>query len=342
MGWSEPARKRREHVARGILKKHPDAGHRTLARALHENNPLLFPTIEQARSALRYLTGNNGEALKRSAKNRALFRKARLPGQLPPLPKSYAKPWLPYKLEAASIGVLSDIHLPYHSELALQAAIDWLLPMNLDALLLNGDVFDFYQISRHDKDPTQPKLMAELHAGWELFACLRAAFPDARIVYKLGNHDERWDKYLQLNAPMLCEIDEVRNAWHIPAGIKEFGIEIVDDQRPVMLGKLPVFHGHELGRSTFSPVNPARGAFMRSHHTILVGHSHQTSGHADTNVWHDETFCWSTGCLCDRSPNYARINRWNWGFAYVEVDEDGESFNVQNLRISKSGKVRQS
>jgi hypothetical protein len=58
-------------------------------------------------------------------------------------------------------------------------------------------------------------------------------------------------------------------------------------------------------------------------------------------MWHKETFCWSTGCLCDLTPDYSRVNRWNHGFAVVEVDEAG-SFNVDNLRISKKGEIRSS
>jgi len=115
----------------------------------------------------------------------------------------------------------------------------------------------------------------------------------------------------------------------------------VEDQRPVMAGKLPILHGHELPKGVSAPVNPARGAFMRTLSTVLVGHSHRSSGHAESDMWHDETFCWSTGCLCDLTPEYARINRWNWGFALATVHDD-ESFDVENLRITADGKVRSS
>jgi hypothetical protein len=38
------------------------------------------------------------------------------------------------------------------------------------------------------------------------------------------------------------------------------------------------------------------------------------------------------GCLCDLSPDYAIVNRWNHGFAIVDIDEDG-SFEVHNHKI---------
>jgi hypothetical protein len=166
---------------------------------------------------------------------------------------------------------------------------------------------------------------------------IRHEFPKARIVFKLGNHEERWDHFIWNRAPEIYDLANVRIDELVKA--KQFGIEVIGDQRPIMLGKLPVLHGHELGRSIFSPVNPARGAFLRTHHTVLVGHSHQTSGHADTDMFHSETFVWSTGCLCDLTPEYARVNRWNHGFAWVDIATDG-SFSVRNMRINKRGEVR--
>jgi hypothetical protein len=56
-------------------------------------------------------------------------------------------------------------------------------------------------------------------------------------------------------------------------------------------------------------------------------------------MFHSETFVWSTGCLCDLTPQYARVNRWNHGMAFVEVANDG-SFNVSNFRINKHGDIR--
>jgi hypothetical protein len=80
---------------------------------------------------------------------------------------------------------------------------------------------------------------------------------------------------------------------------------------------------------------------LRLLHTVLEGHGHRTSGHAESDMWHRETFCWSTGCLCDLTPEYARVNRWNWGFATVTVDTAG-SFDVDNYRISAKGEIRSS
>jgi len=335
-----PRLSKRQELISKALDDFPNATYRSIAKKLHTDHPFLFPTSEHARAGIKTFTGHNGAKSRHSAARASRTKPPRKSHPNPTLPPSLAKPWTPHTLNAKRVLVLSDLHLPYHDVPAVEAAIKHGQKFNPDAILINGDLFDFYQISRYDRDPTKPKLLAELEAGKQFFAYLRRKFKKATIALKLGNHDERWDAYLFRCAPLLFDIDSVRNAWHEPAGIQKYGIEVIGEQRPIMVGLLPVFHGHELGRSLFNPVNPARGAFLRAHHTILIGHSHQTSGHADTNLWHEETFCWSTGCLCQLTPEYARVNRWNHGFAEIEVARNGE-FNVNNLRIA-AGSVRSS
>jgi hypothetical protein len=45
--------------------------------------------------------------------------------------------------------------------------------------------------------------------------------------------------------------------------------------------------------------------------------------------------------LCDLNPEYARVNKWNHGFALVEVAKN-KDFEVTNYRISPKGIVRAS
>lgn len=323
-------------IAEKLCEKYPEHSNIGLAKKLRNDNPECFASVESARSTIRTIRGANGKGHKKQATQPRPKGKA---GTVAKCPPSFAEPWTPFVLDCKRVGMISDTHIPYHDETALTSSVAWLKKQNPDVLLINGDYGDFYQISRWQKDPRKRKVIAEIQAMKDGFDWLRAEFPKARIVYKKGNHDERWDHYLWNRAPELidlpnCQLDQVLET-------EKHGIEIVGDQRPIMCGRLPIMHGHELGKSIFSPVNPARGAFLRTHHTILVGHSHQTSGHADTDMWHDETFVWSTGCLCDLTPEYARVNRWNHGFAMADVATDG-SFDVVNLRIGRGGEVRKS
>jgi len=214
-------------------------------------------------------------------------------------------------------------------------------------LLINGDLMDYYQVSRFQKDPSKRDFDAEIDSGESMLAYLRAEFKKCRIVYKEGNHDERFKLWLRDNAVTLAKLskkikflDTMEKLVHEALGIEKYGIEIVSDQRPVMVGHLPVLHGHEAGKTGLtSSVNSARGLFLKTLSTMLVGHGHRTSQHAETDWRHKQTSTWSTGCLCMMNPEYWRMgNKWNWGAANIVVDKTG-AFHVDNYRIGPSGEI---
>lgn len=323
-------------MARRLAKLHPDAPAQTLARRLvKESNGAI--TLHQARMRMQRQFGTHGAKNRKTQKPTAP-RPQRKAGEILAMPKSMSEPWTPHIMRVTGpVGILSDVHVPYHSEIAVAAAVAHLKEQNLAGLLLNGDIADFYAISRYMKDPTKRDFKGELEAVRSFLAWLRQEFPAIPIVLKLGNHEERWQHWLWQHA---AEISDDRRmsltAW---LDLKEHDIELVEDQRPVMLGKLPVLHGHELPKGMAAPVNVARGAWMRTLSTCLVGHSHRTSNHAESDMWHKETACWSTGCLCDLRPEYAKFNRWNWGFAMAVV-HDGGAFDLHNYRVMLDGTVR--
>jgi predicted phosphodiesterase len=321
--------------AEELCAKYPDHSNLGLAKKLRADYPECFASVENARTMIRLIRGAHGKS---SRKNATQPRPKGKAGQKPKCPPSFEEEWIPFELGSGiNVGILSDAHIPYHVPLALESAVAYLKKQKPDVILINGDWCDFYQVSRWQRDPSMRRFSEELKSIKESFEWIRSEFPKVRIVFKAGNHEERWDHFIWNRAPEIYDIANVQLPQLV--GLDKFGIEFVADQRIIMAGKLPVLHGHELGSSIFSPVNPARGAFLRTHHTVLVGHSHQTSGHSDTDMFHQETFIWSTGCLCGLSPGYRRVNRWNHGFAFVEVAKDS-TFNVHNMRVSKDGTVR--
>ena len=326
-------------MARRLVRAYPDHTCRGLARMLvAEANGAL--TLEQARRRIGRQLGVHGDYNRGSVKA-AAPRSARQAGvDYAGLPPSIARPWTPYTLNVVGkIGILSDLHIPYHCETAVKAAVDHLAAIGIDALILNGDVCDFYSISRWTKDPTQRDFSGELEACRDFIGWIRTVFPKIPIVYKAGNHEERWQHYIWQHAPELSR--EKRMSLQAWLDVNKHNIEMVEEGRPILCGKLPILHGHELPKGVAAPVNPARGAFMRTLSTVLVGHSHRTSAHSESDMWHKEIFCWSTGCLADLTPEYARINRYNHGFALVTVHDAGQ-FDVENYRITADGKVRTS
>jgi predicted phosphodiesterase len=321
-------------AAEQLCREYPDAASRTLARRLAKEYGI---SIEQGRDYVRTIRGNKGKEHRDEATSPRPNGKA---GTKPTMPPSKAEAWEPVVLPTGiQLAVLSDIHFPFHSEMALGAAVKYCKDRKPDILLINGDYGDWYSVSRFQKNPKDRNLKEEIACQRQGLAWLRSEFPKARIILKKGNHDERWDHYIwnyfaEVADDPLLDLETWLHA-------DKHGIEIVGDQRPIMAGNLPIFHGHELPKGLTNPVNMARGAFLRMNDTVLVGHGHRSSQHSEPNWKHQEVATWSTGCLCELYPEYARINKWNHGFAFVEVLADGE-FNIDNLRIGSNGRIRSS
>jgi predicted phosphodiesterase len=321
--------------AERLCKEFPDASTASLARRLAKE---FKSTFEQARDHIRLSRGAHGAKHRHEA---AIIKPLGKSGSLQRFPPSFATPWVPFVVDGCKkVGIISDVHVPYHSEMAIDAAIGYLMDYKPDTLLINGDFADYYMISRWQRDPRKRRFSDELASVVSGLECIRKKFPRVRIIYKDGNHEERWQHFIWNRAPEIydlpaCQMEELLQ-------FKRLKIEHVTDQRIVMLGKLPVLHGHELGKGGFSsPVNPARGVFMKTMHTALVGHGHRTSVHVEPDMFCKEIAVWSTGCLCQDHPEYHRVGKTNKGFATADIAKDG-SFNVKNLRISAKGEVRSS
>lgn len=316
-------------LARSYRKKY---GHEMptlkLARILYRDHPAMYLNLEDARHVLRYIEGKDGNHKRDVLKMEKTPDRPRNPYSLP---DSDETSYEPYRIEAKRVLILSDVHIPYHSIDAITACLDYAKGEKPDAVVLNGDTIDFFQLSRFTKDPAKRSFAGELTAFRQFFEVLRQVFPEAAIYYKLGNHCERYQHFLWTKAGELEGVDEFKFDNIIRARAE--GIEVIGDKRIIKLGDLNVIHGHEFGQSVFSPVNIARGLFLRGKVSALQGHHHMTSEHTETDMNRNITTTFSVGCLCELFPSYLPINRWNHGFAIVDLD--GDKFHVRNYRIHK-------
>lgn len=299
-----------------------------LARIMYRDNPLLYKDVENARQFLRYIEGKDGQP-KRNRTN--MPKPPDRPRNPYKLPESDETSYEPYRIEAKRVLIMSDVHIPYHSVEALTACINYAKGEKPDAIVLNGDTIDFFLLSRFTKDPKARSFAGELTAFRQFFEVLRQVFPSAAIYYKLGNHCERYQHFLWTKAGELEGVEEFKFDNIIRSRAE--GIEVIGDKRIIKLGELNVIHGHEFGQSVFSPVNIARGLFLRGKVSALQGHHHMTSEHTETDMNRNITTTFSVGCLCELFPGYLPINRWNHGFAIVDLD--GDKFHVRNYRIHK-------
>ena len=306
----------------------------TLARIMYSENKEVFKDLEDARTRLRYIEGKNGSKHRQDMAKKEMIMTEERPKNPWKLPESEETKYDPYYIKEKKIAVLSDVHIPYHSITALSAALDFIQAEKPSAILLNGDILDFYQLSRFGKDPRKRSVAHELQAAREFLDVL-AQF-GAKIYYKIGNHEERYQHYLMAKAPELLGVQQFE-LQHL-LGLHDRGIELIGDKRIIKGNDLNIVHGHEFGQSIFSPVNVARGLFLRGKVSAMQGHNHSVSEHTESNMNGDIVTTWSLGCLCELNPAYLPINKWSHGFAMIDLHDNGKDFHVRNYRIHK-GKI---
>ncbi len=315
-------------IVKEYLTKYPNATTSAIARLLCNDYKADFNSFEAARSVVRLHRGERGiiskqerTSIRTNDERKSAMRNFKSDYKAV---KDFILP------KACNRGIIiNDVHVPYHDLKAIYTVVDFALDYEPNFIYINGDFIDMYQLSSFTKDRRLRDFGGELEKARELLSYLKETF-DCPIYYKVGNHEFRLERYLRSNAPELLGIDDFELKSLLRFG--EMGIIQVDSMQKCMMGKLAVFHGHEFGHSTFSPVNPARGLYLKSKRSAVVGHHHQTSEHVEKDILNDVTACWSIGCLCGMSPEYLPVNKWNHGFATIEIKSNG-TYHFENKKI---------
>ena len=313
-------------LAKEYCTKYASCSSNEIASTLFSENPLCFRDKEHARSSVRYYRGASGDA-KRKKVSKIIERIT--------IPKSDSVPYVPYEIKDFPVAVCGDMHMPYHDVKTIEMFLEHADKIGAKTILLAGDCLDCYQTSRWCRDPRMRSFPDEVAMMKQFLIDLHKAFPKAKIVYKVGNHEERYEKYLKEKAPELFGLADIQLQNLL--GANEDWIDWVDDKRVITAKKLNIIHGHEYTFSMSNPVNPARGLYLRAKKSSMCFHFHQTSEHTETAINGDMATCWSVGCMCELNPQYMPLNKWNHGFADIVLDKDG-SWMVHNYRVYK-GKV---
>ena len=298
------------------------------ARLILEKEKEKFPTINNHRHFREVMTKHLSEKVLKHFEEQGNV-KWNVPDSLY---QEYEQEILPTSLN--NILILSDMHIPFYCRRSIQAAIKHGEERGINCIILNGDIIDFYGLSRFVKDKKLRSVKRELDMAKEFLGYLREKFPNVEIYFKTGNHEDRWKHYLWNNADDISDLKELE--LETVLRIKEKRIKFIDDKRPIKAGKLFILHGHELFLS--GAVNVARTIRLKTNENTLFGHFHKTQDDFTTTLSNKTIGSFSTGALCGLHPLYMPINNWNNGFARIEIIQDG-NFCVHNKKIL-NGEIR--
>jgi len=316
-------------LTKEYIGKYPDMPRKTLARLMRKQHPKVFSSIERARGMIRYYTGKTGDRHRNNLADRRFLLPAPTKDNPLSLPESKSIEWLPYVIpdDIESLLILADVHVPYHDVAALQAALNYGIEKKVDCIVLNGDFADCYGLSRYEKNPEMRDFPAEREAVVHALMAIRNAFPKAKIIYKEGNHEARFGALLVSKAPDLYGMAEFR--LDVIFDMFNLGIDFVDMKRPIRYRELDILHGHEMPTKS-GGVNPARTTLLKTRSCAIVSHFHRKTNDLQKTLRGELLQAWSTGCLCELTPQYMPINDWVHGFAYIE---GGKNWKVNNLAI---------
>lgn len=329
-------------LCREYIQKHPKLPTQTIARLIIRDYPGLFRTLTNARGHVQYVRGErnpNCASIRTTVGQRTPAERHGLNQWTTiPEPEKDDFEYIPLPEHIRKWLVMADVHIPFHDRSALMTIFQYAQDVGIDGVLWDGDILDFYQVSSFTKDPRIAQIEDEFKTAEIIIDIVREQLRPKAFVWKFANHEERLERYLFQRAPALVGLLE--NFLSVPTilDFKRRGITYVKPGMPITLQELTILHGDEHGTRFSSPVNPARGAFLKGHACILSAHEHKTSDHNDPDVRDRLISCWSIGCACQLHPKYRRIPKWNHGFAILNNDPK-TGWSIENKRIIK-GKVR--
>lgn len=246
------------------------------------------------------------------------------------IPDSWYNEKEPYILPKTEnrIAIMNDIHIPFHSIPHLRTAIDYIFEWKPNTIILNGDIMDCYAGSIFLRDPNYRDLAKEAQITRQFLEFIRNKFPDTKIYYKFGNHEQRWQFYLWRKAEEMSNLNEIKLENVLK--LYQYHIEYIPPDQIILAGKLNIAHGHEIFSSA-GAINVARNLRLKAFDNLIVGHFHRTQEDIATTISGKAVGVWTIGCLCGLRPTYRPTSFWNAGFGLVEWEDD--FFSVQNKKI---------
>ena len=226
---------------------------------------------------------------------------------------------------------IGDIHLPFHDPLVLEQVFIFLETFRFDRVVVNGDLLDFYDISRFVKKANMGiGFDEECELGKLFFRRLRATVGDeCRIDYTTGNHEIRFEHYLQGNAKRLETIECLELGNLLELG--ETGVVLHPRSGFDLRSNFRATHGETVSKHSG---RSAQGELERWHKSGISNHTHR--GDQFSQMRSGDWLRWKENyCLCDCNPSYidGPVN-WMQGFTVGWFGEDLDSwFKLDGVEV---------
>ena len=227
---------------------------------------------------------------------------------------------------------ISDTHATFLDPFVWHSFLRACVVLEPDYIVLNGDILEGSDISRHPKIPGWScDLQLEFDFAREMMKQLRVVAPDAEIIWTAGNHGlDRLAAYLSQVAPALACLDNLR--FDKLAGVEEYGIQLAqggsiaspkgteNDMPGLLIHDYLIHHGHLLGQC------PSLAELKKALRSGESGHAHRSS--LSFMTYEGLCLSWMTtpmGCVPRAGRAYMKGRDFGWqgGFGLTFLHPGG-------------------
>jgi predicted phosphodiesterase len=244
--------------------------------------------------------------------------------------------------------IANDFHGQFRDRKTCDLLFGFIKREDPDSIILNGDIVDFWEISKFKKNPAKKRelnLKREIKDVFENILCpVRDSAIDANIYYTEGNHETRLQTYLWSESPALADLDELQleNLLKFSDVDIEYikGTELEEDQEGgIWVGDIFVYHGTLVRQKSGYT---AHAELDKNDCSGISGHTHR-DGKATKRGRQGQKCWWENFCMCGLKPSYVKgIANWNQGWSII-TEKDGkpdvEQIAVIDHRYIYRGKV---
>lgn len=231
------------------------------------------------------------------------------------------------------IMLLPDCHIPDQHKVALANVFAFIKDYQPDELLMLGDLYDFKSVARWSKDTIDEcgkRLQHEVDEGDRVLHQLREAYAGP-LGCLIGNHEARWNNYLQRYAPGLWGMLDltIEHVGHFG----KYDVDIKPQPYPIAPG-VDAIHGLKLAQQA----GASAMKHVKSHgKSIVQGHTHRLACLWDTTDKH--RFALECGHLSDqRKASYLPLGVSNWSMGFGLLTVQGQDVYPEAIKVSDQGR----
>ena len=222
-----------------------------------------------------------------------------------------------------TIFFLPDMQFPYQDQRVTSTLLDLIVDIQPDEVVQVGDFVDLPEVSRWTKGYAQEHagtILSGIEAGKQFLTELREVF-DGPFRIKMGNHDERIERYVSRYAPALAPLPGVQLTELLD--LKGYGATLHRDIFKVAPGWVCA-HGHE-GALRAGGGLTALALARKVGQSVVCGHTHSAGLVVNTTSYLGQWGKQLMGMEVGHAMNQARARYmkggadWQNGFGLLHV-----------------------